>query len=85
MARQSEDAGAAQQLVRAEGLEPSRAFAQRIFVPATAFAAPAACRVCGLDYPFAMSGTAARCRRCPSSLYTFPVHSLDEGLARDCL
>jgi hypothetical protein len=85
MARQSEDAGAAQQLVRAEGLEPSRAFAQRIFVPATAFAAPAACRVCGLDYPFAMSGTTAGCRRCPSSLYTFPVHSLDEGLARDCL
>ena len=71
MARQSEDAGAAQQLVRAEGLEPSRAFAQRIFVPATAFAAPAACRVCGLDYPFAMSGTTAGCRRCPSSLYTF--------------
>ena len=86
MARQSEDAGAAQQLVRAEGLEPSRAFAQRIFVPAAAFATPAVRgRVCGLDYPFAMSGTTAGCRRCPSSLYTFPVHSLDEGLARDCL
>ena len=27
--------------MRAEGLEPSRAFAQRIFVPSTAFAAPA--------------------------------------------
>ena len=71
--------------MRAEGLEPSRAFAQRIFVPTTAFAAPAVCRVCGLDYPFAMSGTAAGCRRCPSSLYTFPVPSWDEGLARDCL
>ena len=29
------------QVVRAEGLEPSRAFAQRIFVPAAAFATPA--------------------------------------------
>ena len=28
-------------MVRAEGLEPSRAYAQRIFLPATAFAAPA--------------------------------------------
>ena len=43
-------------VVRAEGLEPSRAFAQRIFVPATAFAAPAVRgRVCGLDYPFTLS------------------------------
>jgi hypothetical protein len=44
------------QVVRAEGLEPSRAFAQRIFVPAAAFATPAVRgRVCGLDYPFALS------------------------------
>ena len=44
------------QVVRAEGLEPSRAFAQRIFVPAAAFATPAVRdRVCGLDYPFAVS------------------------------
>ncbi len=43
--------------MRAEGFEPSRAFAQRIFVPSTAFAAPplrfeARWWVCGLDYPF---------------------------------
>ena len=44
------------QVVRAEGLEPSRAFAQRIFVPAAAFATPAIPGwVCGLDYPFALS------------------------------
>ena len=44
------------QVVRAEGLEPSRAFAQRIFVPAAAFATPAIPGwVCGLDYPFSLS------------------------------
>ena len=41
-------------LVRAEGIEPSRAIAQRIFVPATAFAA-ATDGVCGLDYTFAVA------------------------------
>ena len=38
-------------------------------------------RVCGLDYPFAVRAECAFgvFRRCPSSLYTFPVR----GLARD--
>lgn len=40
-------------MVRAGGLEPPRAFAQRIFLPATAFAAAARQGgVRGLDYPF---------------------------------
>lgn len=38
-------------LVRAVGIEPTRAKAQRIFIPTTAFAA-ARLGVCGLDYPF---------------------------------
>jgi hypothetical protein len=63
-------------VVRAEGLEPSRAFAQRIFLPATAFAAAPEQGVCGLDYPFTLA-IGFRC--CPSSLYTFPF----KGLARD--
>ncbi len=46
-------------MVRAGGLEPPRAYAQRIFLPSTAFAAlPVyAMRigpVRGLDYPFTM-------------------------------
>ena len=47
-------------MVRAGGLEPPRGYPQRIFVPATAFAAlpvRGAARsgeVCGLDYPFAV-------------------------------
>jgi hypothetical protein len=46
-------------VVRAEGLEPSRAEAQRIFVPSTAFAAltralEGSRQVCGLDYPFTL-------------------------------
>jgi hypothetical protein len=43
----------ARRLVRAEGFEPSRAYAQRIFVPATAFAAVN--DVCGLDYTFTVA------------------------------
>ncbi len=44
-------------MVRAEGVEPSRAEAQRIFIPSTAFAARrrrfgAPRPFCGLDYPF---------------------------------
>ena len=57
--------------------------AQRIFLPATAFAAPAgtSCRrVCGLDYPFTVSGRCRRVRCCPSSLYTFPAPSFGLGL-----
>ena len=79
-----------QNVVRAEGVEPSRAFlALRIFVPTTAFAARVPRflilprPVCGLDYPFTLSRTnpGLRCR--PSSLYTFPA-DLSPGLARDC-
>jgi len=82
--------GGTRKNVRAEGLEPSRAFAQRIFVPSTAFAAP----------PFALASTSAGLRSglslhraqdllsgvrcCPSSLYTFPAGMLRPGLARDC-
>jgi len=62
-------------MVRAEGVEPSRGYPQRIFVPATAFAA-AKDGVCGLDYTFTL---ARRRRCCPSSLYTFP----SPGLVRD--
>src|SRR5581483_2193288 len=60
-------------LVRAEGLEPSRALRPNGFsYPATAFAAPAlGGRVWGLDYPFTVPVfPGVRC--CPSSLYTFP-------------
>ena len=42
-----------EKLVRRGGLEPPRAFAQRIFLPSTTFAA--AFGVCGLDYPFTLS------------------------------
>ena len=65
--------------MRAVGLEPTRAYAQRIFLPATAFAARAGRRVCGLDYPFTVRSPEAAVRCCPSSLYTFPA----KGLARD--
>jgi hypothetical protein len=60
-------------LVRAEGIEPSRGYPQRIFVPSTTFAASpnafALQRVCGLDYTFTLARARLRC--CPSSLYTF--------------
>jgi hypothetical protein len=59
--------------VRAEGIEPSRGYPQRIFVPSTTFAASpnafALQRVCGLDYTFTLARARLRC--CPSSLYTF--------------
>src|SRR5271165_2397027 len=73
-------------LVRAEGLEPSRALRPNGFSrPSTAFAAPAV-RVWGLDYPFTVSRMyfpVFRC--CPSSLYTFPTGPdfSGQGLARD--
>lgn len=62
-------------LVRAGGLEPPRAFAPRIFIPTTAFAA-APKSVCGLDYPFTIAFAlgAARLVSTPSP----------KGLARDC-
>jgi hypothetical protein len=77
-------------MVRAGGLEPPRGYPQRIFVPATAFAAPAT-RRCGSQgswsglslhpapTPDRLRGK-PRFRCCPSSLYTFPF----PGLARDC-
>jgi hypothetical protein len=70
-------------MVRAGGIEPPRAYAQRIFLPATALAATwgIPC-VCGLDYPFTMlrinhSLGAARLVSTPSTMLS---HS---GLARD--
>ena len=71
--------------MRAGGLEPPRAYAQRIFVPATTFAAVAGWSaildVCGLDYPFTVAFAlgAARLVSTPS-----PVASAAWGLARDC-
>jgi hypothetical protein len=53
----------------AAGIEPARGFPQRIFVPATTFAAAATDGVCRLDYTFVL-GSDRKC--CPSSLYTFP-------------
>jgi hypothetical protein len=56
MARRTESFGA---MVRAAGLEPAWACAQRIFVPATAFAARSRAiprrMVWGLDYPFTLA------------------------------
>src|SRR5690625_1925911 len=45
-------------MVRAGGFEPPLPEGTRIFVPATAFAAPRRekRRVCGLDHPFAIAG-----------------------------
>ena len=45
-------------VVRAVGLEPTRACAPRIFLPATAFAAAPDRSVWGLDYPFTITGNA---------------------------
>ena len=76
-------------LVRAGGLEPPRAFAQRIFVPSTAFAAAQdASSTARLRSGLSLHPVRDKCRRvrcCPSSLYTFPAgRSLRPGLARDC-
>ena len=72
-------------MVRAEGLEPSRGYPQRIFVPSTAFAAPLRSTSAGLRSGLSLHRaleTGIRC--CPSSLYTFPAGKLPPGLARDC-
>jgi hypothetical protein len=73
--------------MRAGGVEPPRAEARRIFLPSTAFAAPAgsATEVWGLDYPFTVPRTQPRFRCCPSSLYTFPevASGLGSGLPFD--
>src|SRR6266852_4398996 len=66
-------------LVRAEGLEPSRALRPNGFsYPSTAFAALGClARVWGLDYPFTFfPDTFPAYRCCPSSLYTFPTGTL---------
>jgi len=65
-------------MVRAEGIEPSRPCGLRIFVPLRL--SPPRWRVRGLDYTFTVPRAGFRCR--PSSLYTFPEP--DPGLARDC-
>jgi hypothetical protein len=65
-------------VVRAEGLEPSRAEAQRIFLPSTAFVARTQrfeARASGLRSGLSLhrSPEKPRLRCCPSSLYTFLV------------
>src|ERR1700686_917208 len=66
-----------ERVVRAEGVEPSRAEAQRIFIPSTAFAARtrrfeahASGLRSGLSLHRPPKDPGLRC--CPSSLYTFP-------------
>ena len=78
-----------ERVVRAEGVEPSRAEAQRIFIPSTAFAARtrrfeahASGLRSGLSLHRLLEGQGLRC--CPSSLYTFPAGMFGPGLARDC-
>ena len=66
------------ELARAEGLEPSRACAQRIFLPPAAFAV-AAWRL--------WSGLSLHPRRSVARLVSTPSHrdrSIHPGLARDC-
>ena len=69
-------------LVRAAGLEPARGFPQRIFVPATAFAAATIHGVCGLDYPFTLARFALGAARLVSTPSRRPFGR--SGLARDC-
>jgi hypothetical protein len=77
-------------VVRAEGLEPSRGYPQRIFIPATAFAARtggASGAVCGLDYPFTIARAGALFALGAARLVSTPSreHSaMLQGLARDC-
>ena len=89
--RECEKSKSVRSLVRAAGIEPARGYPQRIFVPATAFAAPpsrsraSAGSWSGLSLhpapaPNPSLGQTSGFRCCPSSLYTFPF----PGLARDC-
>ena len=73
-----------EELVRAEGLEPSRTLRSNGFSCPLRLSPPPldGSRVWGLDYLFAMPGITSGIRRCPSSLYTFPA-GLGPGLARD--
>ena len=69
------------EMVRAVGIEPTRAKAQRIFIPATAFAATRS-GVCGLDYPFTMLRLGRRVGA--ARLVSTPSAVLSHcGLARD--
>jgi hypothetical protein len=74
-------------LVRAEGLEPSRALRPNGFsYPATAFAAPAnlAAGFGVWTIPSPCPDLAPGVRWCPSSLYTFPVVSSQAWLGIAC-
>ncbi len=77
-------------VVRAEGVEPSRAvklngFSYRLRLsPPGRRAWKRQRRVCGLDYPFTVPRENPGLRCCPSSLYTFPAGMFLPGLARDC-
>ncbi len=80
----------ARRIVRAEGLEPSRAvklngFSYRLRLsPPGRGVSERARQVCGLDYPFTVPRKYPGLRCCPSSLYTFPAGIFRPGLARDC-
>ncbi len=66
-------------MVRAEGLEPSRAvklngFSYRLRLSPPGHGVLKRTRqVCGLDYPFTIPRKVRGSRCCPSSLYTFPA------------
>ncbi|MCK5659623.1 MAG: hypothetical protein KAH96_07085 [Alphaproteobacteria bacterium] len=66
-------------MVQAEGVEPSRAFAPRIFIPLQLSLPPSSVR--GLDYTFVLLRISPKFRRCPSSLYTFPISRAWLGIA----
>ena len=74
----SAEATAKGKLVRAEGLEPSRALRPNGFsYPSTAFAAPASSAGFGVwTIPSPCPDLAPSLRCCPSSLYTFPTGTL---------
>ena len=79
-----------EELVRAEGVEPSRTFRLYGFSyrlrlsPPWRGARQRRRRVCGLDYPFTVSQRVPGLRCYPSSLYTFPGGVFRRGLVRDC-
>ncbi len=79
----------AEQVVRAEGVEPSRAVSSTDFHtvygfrrPTRRFGAPASGLRSGLSLHRPPKDPGIRC--CPSSLYTFPAGTFRPGLARDC-
>ena len=73
-------------MVRAEGLEPSRAVKLNGFSYRLRLSPPGRGvlkrppPVCGLDYPFTVPRKKPRLRCCPSSLYTFPERLLRSWL-----